>query len=393
MPGMATAKSDRFQAGATQGHPWPLRSEICCGSSAAAPCGCSNYCYLFVFTGTTAAKEEPVPVEGNRAGICNSTGNPKSIGHIPSRPSVHPNSEKITEKNRAPFVPFVISFSDDESGSESGEFRQSKVSEAKGIAQGVDGNRRPPSSSMLKSQIVHQTPKNEGSSMPKKAALSRTFVSSMTKINGPRNGGHSLVEQRSRVRNFNTLNKKLAAQENGGNHNIHLNTSKLQDLRQQIAIREKEIKLKSAQQSKETVSGSSRDYNVTDLGYEASKKRRVASAIPFENRDPDKKRQKLSEPNPSQLISDVLQQQPHVQSDVLSEKCVAENAGQHGINEHCHRDEETSLGTILSGEAKQRMQGVTHCPLSSGDRSTVVKGGENAANFSGSTIPPFTFLL
>ncbi|XP_058208420.1 uncharacterized protein LOC131321424 isoform X1 [Rhododendron vialii] len=334
------------------------------------------------FSGTTAAKEEPVPVEGNKAGRCNSTGNPKSIGHIPSKPSVHPNSEKITEKNRATFVPFVISFSDDDSGSESGEFRQSKVSEAKGSAQGVDGNRRPPSSSMLKSQMVHQTPKNEGSSMPKKAALSLTFVSSMTKINGPRNGGRSLVEQRSHVRNFNTLNKKLAAQENGGNHNIHLNTSKLQDLRQQIAIREKEIKLKSAQQSKETVSGSSRDYNVTDLGYEASKKCRVASAIPFENRDPDKKRQKLSEPNPSQLISDVLQQQPHVQSDVLSEKRVAENAGQHGINEHCHRDEGTSLGTMLSGEAKQRMQGVTHCPLSSGERSTDVKGADVIINGS-----------
>ncbi|KAL7228845.1 hypothetical protein ACSBR2_007518 [Camellia fascicularis] len=333
------------------------------------------------FNDTTAAREVPVRVGSlNKIveGRCVSTNNPKSFVNIPSRTSAQLNYQKSTEKNRAPFVPFVISFSDDDSGSDSEEFRHPKASETKGNAQGMDGNRRPHTSAVPESQILQRTTRNESRVMPRKVSLSRTFVSSMTKINGPNSrNGQSLVEQRARFRISNTLNKKLADREHGGNQNMHLNSSKLQDLRQKIAIREKELKLKSAQQNKETVSGTSKDHNLMESDIDAVRDCRATSAdfVLFETKQPDKKRPKLNESHQSQLISDVQQQMRPAQSVLPSERSMLKNGGEQIINEHSHRDRETPLGTMHTGAAQQKKKDDTQGPLSSGNRSTGVKDG------------------
>ncbi|KAL6980502.1 hypothetical protein U1Q18_022140 [Sarracenia purpurea var. burkii] len=317
------------------------------------------------------------------AGTCVSTLNPKSLVDLSSRTSVQPRNQKGTEKNRAPFVPFVICFSEDDSGSDSEEFRQSKAPEAKGNSLTVGGNRRAPASSLPKSQIPHWAKKNDATSMPRKASLSRSFVSSMAKINGAnsRNSGYSLVEQGSHVRNSNTLHKKLTGMDHGGDQNMHFNSSKLQDLRQQIANREKELKLKSAQQNKETGLDSSRNYNITDSDNDSVRKRRVSSAgfVPFDQIDLDKKkRPKISEPHRSRLISDIWKQTSlvgPVHSVVISEKPVLQNGGQLSITDLSHRDKETPLGTMHSGAVLEKKQDDTLGPLSVGKRSTGVKGG------------------
>ena len=289
------------------------------------------------------------------------TGNPKSFVDIPSGTSAQLNYQKGTEKNRAPFVPFVISFSDDDSGSDSEEIRQSKALETKGNALGVDANRRPPASSLPKSQTLQRTTKVEARLMPKKLSLSRTSVSSIAKINGANseNGGRSLTEQRSRVTNLNIPNNRLVGQEHGGTQKT------------QIAIRENELKLKSAQQNKEIVSGSSRDYNMTDSDNDTDRKRRATSAdfVPREKRDPEKKRLKLGEPQKSQLIS-----------DVPSGNSLMEDGGQQRINESIHRGKEIPLGKMHSGATQQKKQNDT-LHLLSGSRSTGVKGCEGAAFF------------
>ncbi|GFZ14889.1 ACT domain-containing protein [Actinidia rufa] len=239
---------------------------------------------------SSVAQEETVPVASfNKIGVKEgrrvSTGNPKSFVDIPSGTSAQLNYQKGTEKNRAPFVPFVISFSDDDSGSDSEEIKRSQALEAK---------------------------------------------------------GNALV-------------------------------AKLQDLRQQIAIRENELKLKSAQQNKEIVSGSSRDYNTTDSDNDTARKRRATSAdfVPREKRDPEKKRLKLSDPHKSQLIS-----------NVPSGNSLMEDGGQQRINERIHRDKEIPLGKMHAGAAQQKKQDDTR-HLLSGSRSTGVKGCAGADVFGG----------
>ncbi|GFZ14886.1 hypothetical protein Acr_24g0010760 [Actinidia rufa] len=329
---------------------------------------------------SSVAQEETVPVASfNKIGVKEgrrvSTGNPKSFVDIPSGTSAQLNYQKGTEKNRAPFVPFVISFSDDDSGSDSEEIKRSQALETKGNALGVDANRRPPASLLPKSQTLQRTTKVEARLMPKKLSLGRTFVSSITKINGAnsKNGGRPLTEQRSRVRNFNAPNNRLVGQEHGVNQKTHLSSSKLQDLRQQIAIRENELKLKSAQQNKEIVSGSSRDYNTTDSDNDTARKRRATSAdfVPREKRDPEKKRLKLSDPHKSQLIS-----------NVPSGNSLMEDGGQQRINERIHRDKEIPLGKMHAGAAQQKKQDDTR-HLLSGSRSTGVKGCAGADVFGG----------
>ena len=235
-----------------------------------------------------------------------STNTPANSSHVPIRTSVKPNSRKSFEKSRGQFVPFVISFSDDESGSESEEGKQRKSSETRGNSLGGDPDRRPLASSLDKSQILRRTIRNEAKVIPRKVTLGRTFVSSMTNING----GPLLPGKRFQVRNINTINKNFSGREHGGKQNVHVNTSKLQDLRQQIAIRETELKLKSAQQSKETVSGSCSDQNIMNFNNVQARKYRGTSAdfVQSNPKEPDKKRLKVSESHSSELSSGVPQE-------------------------------------------------------------------------------------
>lgn len=240
---------------------------------------------------------------------------------IQARTSIQPNYHKGFEKNRVPFKSgssgwygppgsnnnLVISFSDNDSGSDSEEYGQEKAStlETKGDTVRVDGNKRTPASSVRKSEMLERTTGTETKMVPKKVPLSRRFIQS-TKAKGfnSRNAGPLLIEQGSRVGNFSALNKNLAKRDREVTQGVFLNNSKLQDLRQQIALRESELKLKSAQQNKEivsqqnkeTVSGSCKDNNSMNLNNSTTGKSRSTSIDiqQLEPKEPDGKRLKVS---------------------------------------------------------------------------------------------------
>ncbi|XAR66309.1 hypothetical protein NMG60_11012493 [Bertholletia excelsa] len=318
------------------------------------------------------------------------SSNPKFFVDKVPKNSALPNYQKSTEKNRAPFVPFVISFSDDDSGSDSEEFRQPKAPEIKGntYTPVVEGNRRLHSSSVTKSHLSQSTTRNKSRVIPRKVPLSRTFVPSITKISGAnsKNRAHSSLELRSRDRKFATLNKKPVGLENGGNQNMHLNSNELQDLRQQIAIREKELKLKSVQQNGGTVSGSSRDHILAESSNGGARKCRATSAdsILFEAKEPDKKRLKVNEPYPTRKISDIQKQKPPVKTVFPFEKSVLETGGQRSINEHSYHDKAIPLVTMHTRAVQLKRLDDAQNDLSQGNQSagfkgadTIVKGSQN----------------
>lgn len=188
-----------------------------------------------------------------------------------------------TDKN------LVISFSDDDSGSDH---------ETKGNASRLDSSIKRTNSSLGKSNKLKQTclPKE----VPKGPSLSRTFVSSMTKISGSNSKGVGSMPpvQGSKARNFNLVNKNLVR---GRDQGLVSNDNKLQDLRHQIALRENELKLKAAQQNKESVSVLSKDHSAMNPKKPVltpSKSTPVSSGpAQFEPTEPSKKRLKHSTSN------------------------------------------------------------------------------------------------
>ncbi|CBI31708.3 unnamed protein product, partial [Vitis vinifera] len=278
--------------------------------------------------GATVPPVEPILVapsnkntQGTKAGKSVSVNNAAISIDIQARTSIQPNYHKGFEKNRVPFKSgssgwygppgsnnnLVISFSDNDSGSDSEEYGQEKAStlETKGDTVRVDGNKRTPASSVRKSEMLERTTGTETKMVPKKVPLSRRFIQS-TKAKGfnSRNAGPLLIEQGSRVGNFSALNKNLAKRDREVTQGVFLNNSKLQDLRQQIALRESELKLKSAQQNKEivsqqnkeTVSGSCKDNNSMNLNNSTTGKSRSTSIDiqQLEPKEPDGKRLKVS---------------------------------------------------------------------------------------------------
>ncbi|QCE12869.1 hypothetical protein DEO72_LG10g4119 [Vigna unguiculata] len=205
-----------------------------------------------------------------------------------------------TDKN------LVISFSDDDSGSDH---------ETKGNVSRLDSSVKRTNSTLGKSNKLKQTslPKE----VPKRSSLSRTFVSSMTKIPGSNSKGVGSMPpvQGSRARNFNLSNKNLVR---GLDQGLVSNDNKLQDLRHQIAIRESELKLKAAQQNKESVSVSNRDHSAMNPKKSVSMARKstpVSSGpAQFEPTEPARKRVKLSTSNGVSQAVDSQQEIPAVKS-------------------------------------------------------------------------------
>ncbi|KAM7492062.1 hypothetical protein LguiA_034983 [Lonicera macranthoides] len=345
-----------------------------------------------------AAPAEPVQVASVnkntqlvKAGISVSPNNPTSFVDVHSRTSVQQYQRKNPEKNR---VPFVISFSDDDSSSESEESKKGKELETKSNTKGMDVARRPPIITLAKSQNLRQKTTNNTKVIPRKVPLSRTFVSSMTKINGPasRIGGPLPVEQRSRVTNFNTLNKIKA----GKGQNIHLNSSKLQDLRQLIAIRENELKLKATQQNKETISDSFKDYNVVNLSNDTARicQENSAEFLQFEQKEPEKKRLKVTEPHTSPLDSDGRQDMPGVEAVLASEKAVSECFDQQRVDDRSYCDKEIPGAT--RGQKQEENRGiVSSVNLSNGMNkgtgstqcNSIKVGGSSVSNRTARTSP------
>ncbi|KAI4348138.1 hypothetical protein L6164_008897 [Bauhinia variegata] len=192
----------------------------------------------------------------------------------------------------------VISFSDDDSGSDFEENGRGKVVELKGNASRLDRNQKPPISSLVKSNKLQHNARSVQKAMPKRFSLSRTFVSSNTKVTGPNyKGPRSQVGQGSQARNFNTLNRSSTSWERGCEPGVVSNDNKLQDLRQQIALRESELKLKASQQNKESASVLGRD-NISmkpKLKNDTARKHASVSTeiAQLEPKEPDRKRLKL----------------------------------------------------------------------------------------------------
>ncbi|OVA18313.1 siRNA-mediated silencing protein NRDE-2 [Macleaya cordata] len=260
-----------------------------------------------------------------------SVNGPVSSGDFQLKTSVKQNSNKHFEMDRVssrsgnyynpgwckPPVAdnnLVIRFSDDESESDYEEYKPERTSDRKENTSGVHGHKRPPASSHLNSEYLQRTANNQLKMMPKKVSLSRTFISSMTKINGAnsRGPGSSLVGRMSQTRSSDPLNKASPGQEGGCSQGVSLNNSKLESLRRQIAIRENQLKLqlKSVQQSQETNSGSYHENNGMRPKNNAAGQRRPASVntIKVSPYEQAKKRLKLEQPYHDRHNSDGQQQ-------------------------------------------------------------------------------------
>ncbi|KAK6228013.1 hypothetical protein SCA6_000353 [Theobroma cacao] len=333
-------------------------------------------------TSAPSAVKSPPP---NLAGNTVSGNNLASTVDIPSRQSVPPKSQKNIEKNRLPFESsnpswyapsggsnnLVIRFTDDESGSDSEECSQQRTVEHKANST-TDGCRRPLTSSAPKSNKLGQTSRNITRVIPKKP-LSRTFSSSMTKINGGANSrvaGPSAVDQGSRIRYLNPRNKNMASQDLGYDLGVGLNNSKLQDLRQQIALRESELKLKAAQQNKEAVSAST-----LNLDNGAGRKWTPTSvdAGPLDPKEPDKKRLKISESSFTHLNSDAQQEVHLLKSNLVSKDQQLET------NSLRSRDKVDHSKKVVPSKAKSSIKWQKKddklADVSSDDTSKVVKDG------------------
>ncbi|KAM4104531.1 hypothetical protein ACJW30_06G165000 [Castanea mollissima] len=268
--------------------------------------------------GTVAPPSGPVPVfsankgtQGILPGKVISGNSLASSIDVQSRTSLPPIPQKSFDKNRvplksatpgwrAPLGPdnnnLVIRFSDDDSGSDSEEYGQEKAS-GKGNMTVVNGNRRVPVPSLAKSNMLGKSARNINKVMPKKLSSSRTFMPSMNSIQGAnsKGAGPSTVDQGSRGRNLNALNKNFGSRERGFDQSVGLNNNKLQDLRQQIALREIELKYKSALQTKESALVPYRDHNATNLSNNTARRFNAtgANSLRSEPREPDKKRLKV----------------------------------------------------------------------------------------------------
>lgn len=256
----------------------------------------------------------PVPsVSKGSQGIQKACGNySSSPSDIQTRASTQPIPHKSFDKNRVslksattgwqpPRGPkndnLVIRFSDDDSDSDFEEHRQVKALETKGNGTVVEGNRGLPVPTLAKSNRLRQTVRNVKKVMPKKSSLSQTFTSATTNTQGASSvGAGSLsVDQGLTGRNLNTFDKKLGTRERGCDQEVGVNNIKLQDLRQQIALRESELKHKSAQQNKESSSVSFQDFNAMNQNNDRARKLNAAAdPVCLEPKEPDVKRLKLS---------------------------------------------------------------------------------------------------
>ncbi|XP_024020478.1 uncharacterized protein LOC21409015 isoform X4 [Morus notabilis] len=296
---------------------------------------------------------------------------PGNVVDIQSRAPIQPIAQKsfdkgrITSKTNTPgWCPhvgandnLVIRFSDDDSGSDSEGCIKEKATETKSNMTGVVGNRKPPPPSQSKLN-KKTTTSAVSKTMPKRLSLNRTFISAIAKTPGPNfiSAGASSAEQGNRVRKFNSLSKNLQSRECGYDQGMNLNVSKLQDLRQQIALRESELKLKSAQRSKE--SASFRDDNALTVHSDATRKLGATSAksSQIEPKEPDKKRAKVSGSYSTQLNAVVPKEAGGGKSILLLKEPAMQNNNVLDTIKFDHGHKGVSLGRIESSIVKWKKQ-------------------------------------
>ncbi|KAK4279916.1 hypothetical protein QN277_011615 [Acacia crassicarpa] len=205
----------------------------------------------------------------------------------------------------------VISFSDDDSGSDSEDGKQDKAVESKANISRLDSNHKPPTSSSEKSYKLLNGARSVAKSVPKRSPLNHSSFSSATRNRSSNSkvARSFSVGQGPRSRNFYTLNKNVVSQERKNDQGVVSNNHKLQDLRQQIAMRESELKLKAAQQNKESTSTLGRDHNAIKLKGDTTRKYNYSENAHLGSKEPDKKRLKLDR---SYAAPQAIQSQPEV---------------------------------------------------------------------------------
>ncbi|KAL2896989.1 Zinc finger C3H1 domain-containing protein [Bienertia sinuspersici] len=185
----------------------------------------------------------------------------------------------------------VISFSDDDDSGSDAEEQREKASACNRPPLVLNSNKRPPTLPHVKMQNVSKTSKKEGK-VTRKVSSSRKPNSSVTKIHesSMRSGVPALAEQRVWWKDSNATGRSLGSQDPGSSKNLDMSSSKLEDLRQQIAAREHELKLKLMQQNKENVSETSRDTNTVGQRKVSSRKCKSLPADLPPPKEPDRKR-------------------------------------------------------------------------------------------------------
>ncbi|XP_062019871.1 uncharacterized protein LOC133736409 [Rosa rugosa] len=178
-------------------------------------------------TGTTGPMLVNKFTHGNQVGKAVS---PASSADIQCQTSKQPTSQKSNDANRVPTPGWrpprahsgpnnnlVISFSDDDSQSDSEEKERGKLKALQtksNMARG-NANGKPPISSLAKPNKLGQAARNVNKVMPKKLSMNGTFMTSMANIRGvnSRDSVPSSVEQGSRAGNFNSGNKNIVNRE------------------------------------------------------------------------------------------------------------------------------------------------------------------------------------
>ncbi|CAH2058713.1 unnamed protein product [Thlaspi arvense] len=178
----------------------------------------------------------------------------------------------------------VINFSADDSGSESdskGPTQTSKI-QPKGA---MTGNRNP--STLLQTKL--QGPRQVGNTAVTKKA---SFTSTFTHAAASKVSNISLAKEMKSKKNIYTYERKVSKDAPRPEQIVGTNSNKVHDLRQQIARRESELKLKAAQPKKDAVnpkiSPTKRLSMVSDDGKQ------------LESNEPAKKRVRISGNDPSQ---------------------------------------------------------------------------------------------
>ncbi|GMI86265.1 hypothetical protein like AT2G39580 [Hibiscus trionum] len=331
--------------------------------------------------GPNVAPSAVKPIPPNLTGNAIAGNNIASAVTVLSQQPIPPMSQKNVEKNQLPVKStnrswhapsgggnnLVIRFSDDDSGSDSEECSLQKPVEYKSNST-WDCTQRPLTSSAAKMSKLGQTSRNITRVIPKKP-LSRTFIS-MTKINGGANSkvAVSPVDQGSQVRYFNPHKKNMACQDLLSEQGVVSNNSKLLDLRQQIALRESELKLKAAQQHKETA-----PMNLENSG---GRKWIATSAYAgsMDPKEPDKKRLKVGASNFTPLNSGAQPEARHVKSNsVPKDQKMETNSVQ--SKDKVEQSKKVAPASKTKSSIKGRRKDDKLVDISSEDTSKVVKDG------------------
>lgn len=188
-----------------------------------------------------------------------------------------------------------------EHDSDSEDSRDGNVSGDNGKIIGATNNIKPPAPAQKMSKIVHPASRNKIKTNPRRPSLSYTFVSNKSHRKNSWNAGSSSAGGGNQLKNTYTISKNKSLVSRGQASN-----NELQDLRQQIAMRENELKLKSAQQSKDTLPSSCKDHSVMNPNNDAAGKTRGTSTNieQPDPKEPDRKRLKVNEAYSSQLNLD-----------------------------------------------------------------------------------------